>query len=184
MPEREVFDLYTADRAKTDQMVFRGEPIPVGFYHLVVHICIFDSCGRMLIQQRQPFKQGFSNLWDVSVGGSAVHGDNSQSAAERETFEELGLKVDLTDMRPALTINWERGFDDYYVLKKDVDLNELHLQYEEVQSVRWAALEEIEEMIDEGTFIPYEKGLIHLLFHLKDHSSAHTKPDPTAKQKG
>jgi isopentenyldiphosphate isomerase len=157
----------------------RGDPTPEGFYRLVVHVCIFNPEGQMLIQQRQPFKRGWSNLWDITVGGSAVSGDSSRSAAERETFEELGLPIDLSDIRPTLTIYWEHGFDDYYVLTRSVDLNTLHLQYEEVQAVRWASKEEILQMIDSGLFIPYEKSLIELLFFRRDHRSSHTREDPT-----
>ena len=175
----ELFDLYTADREKTDRTMVRGDPTPEGFYRLVVHVCIFNPEGQMLIQQRQPFKRGWSNLWDITVGGSAVSGDSSRSAAERETFEELGLPINLSDIRPTLTIYWEHGFDDYYVLTRSVDLNTLHLQYEEVQAVRWASKEEILQMIDSGLFIPYEKSLIELLFFRRDHRSSHTREDPT-----
>ena len=175
----ELFDLYTAEREKTNRTMARGEPTPEGFYRLVVHVCIFDREGRMLIQQRQPFKKGWSNLWDVTVGGHAAAGDSSRSAAERETKEELGLSVDLKDVRPTLTLHWEHGFDDYYVLTRQVDLTSLQLQYEEVQAVRWATKEEILHMIDDGTFIPYEKSLIELLFFRREHRGAHTRSDPT-----
>ncbi len=177
----EIFDLYTAEREKTGKTMVRGEPVPEGFYRLVVHVCIFHPDGRMLIQQRQPFKSGWSNFWDVSVGGSAVSGDSSRSAAERETLEELGLSIDLSEDRPTLTIHWEHGFDDYYVLTMPVDLQALHLQYEEVQKVRWATMEEILQMIGDGQFIPYEKSLIELLFFRKDHRGAHTGSDPTKR---
>ena len=174
----ELFDLYTADRVKTDRTMVRGEPTPEGCYRLVVHVCIFNREGQMLIQQRQPFKRGWSNLWDITVGGSAISGDNSQSAAERETREELGLEIDLADVRPTMTICWEHGFDDYYIVNRPVELESLRLQPEEVQKVRWASEEEILEMIDDGRFIPYDKSLIELLFFRKDHRSAHTKNDP------
>ena len=173
----ELFDLYTADREKTGKTMVRGEPTPEGYYRLVVHICIFDGQGRMLIQQRQPFKHGWSNMWDISVGGSAVAGDDSRSAAERETREELGLEIDLKDERPTMTIYWEHGFDDYYVLTRNVDLDTLTLQPEEVQTVRWAEKEEILQMIDDRTFIPYEKSLIELLFYRRNHRSSHTRND-------
>ena len=142
----ELFDLYTKDRVKNGRTMVRGEPVPEGCYRIVVHICIFDSDGRMLIQQRQPFKHGWSNMWDITVGGSAIAGDDSRSAAERETREELGLEIDLSEVRPSLTLHWEHGFDDYYLLTQDVDPESLHLQYEEVQTVRWASLEEILEV--------------------------------------
>ena len=175
----ELFDLATADREKTGKTMVRGEPTPAGYYRMVVHVCIFDSEGRMLIQQRQPFKQGWSNLWDITVGGSAVAGDSSRSAAERETYEELGLAVDLAEVRPTLSLNWEEGFDDFYALTREIDLQTLRLQYEEVQAVRWATKAEIIRMIDSGEFIPYEKNLIGLLFARRNHRSAHTGKDPT-----
>ncbi|MBQ4396316.1 MAG: NUDIX domain-containing protein [Clostridia bacterium] len=171
----ERIDLYTADREKTGLTIVRGQPIPEGFYMLVVHICLFDEEGRMLIQQRQPFKKDWSDLWDVSVGGLAVAGDSSRSAAQRETREELGLVIDLSHERPAVTIHFPFGFDDYYVLTRKVDLAALHLQYEEVQNVRWADKSEILRMIDDGAFIPYEKSLIELLFSRRCNRSAHTR---------
>ncbi len=177
----ELFDLYTADRQKTGRTMVCGEPTPEGFYRLVVHVCIFDSEGRMLIQQRQPFKDGWSNLWDISVGGSAQAGDSSRGAAERETREELGLDLDLSDVRPSMTIHWENGFDDYYILNLPVDLASLRLQPEEVQAVRWATEEEILQMIDDGRFIPYEKSQISLLFFRRNHRSSHTKSDWTGR---
>lgn len=109
----------------------------------------------MLIQQRQPFKEGWNNMWDLTVGGSAVAGDTSSQAAEREVFEELGLKIDLSDVRPDFTITFPTGFDDYYLIRKDVELSELVLQETEVQRARWADKEEILKMQEEGTFIPY-----------------------------
>ena len=175
----ELFDLYTADRVKTGRTMVRGDAVPEGCYRIVVHVCIFDPEGRMLIQQRQPFKEGWSNMWDITVGGSAVAGDTSRTAAERETREEIGLDIDLTDVCPSLTLYWEHGFDDYYLLTRELDPASLHLQYEEVQTVRWATREEIHRMIDDGEFIPYEKGLIDLLFFQRNHRGAHTRRDTT-----
>lgn len=177
--KQEMLDLYTADREKTGRTICRGEPTPEGFYRLVVHVCIFSPDGRMLIQQRQPFKKGWSNLWDITVGGCAVAGDDSRFAAERETREELGLAIDLRDERPTMTIYWEQGFDDYYVLTQQVDTDALKLQYEEVQAVRWATKEEILQMIDSGEFIPYEKSQIELLFYRRNHRGSHTRKDET-----
>lgn len=160
----ELWDVYDINRNKTKRTWVRGEELQPGDFHLVIHVCIFNSNGDMLIQQRQPFKEGWSNMWDLTVGGSATTGDTSQTAAQRELYEEIGLKLDLQQMRPHLTINFERGFDDYYLIEEDVQLHTLTLQYEEVQSVKWASKEEILTMIKNGEFIPYYESLIQLLF--------------------
>ena len=78
-----------------------------------------------------------------------------------------------------MTICWEHGFDDYYIVNRPVELESLRLQPEEVQKVRWASEEEILEMIDDGRFIPYDKSLIELLFFRKNHRSSHTRRDWT-----
>lgn len=169
----EVWDLYDKDRIKTDKQMYRGDPVPEGFYRIVVHIAIFDSQGRMLIQQRQPFKKGFGGLWDISVGGSAIAGDTSSAAAEREVCEELGLNIDLSNERPTFTVNFNGGFDDVYLLNLDVDISKVTLQESEVCAVKWATREEILEMIDNGEFIPYHKAAIELMFLMKDKRSMH-----------
>lgn len=171
----EIWDLYDKDRIKTGETMVRGSKFKENTYHLVVHVCIFNLEGKMLIQQRQPFKDGWPNMWDITVGGSAVSGDTSQLAAEREVYEEIGYKLSLDGIRPSLTINFDKGFDDIYLIQKDVDISKLKLQYEEVQSVKWASKEEILSMIDEEIFIPYHKSLIDLLFFMRASKNSHTR---------
>lgn len=122
----------------------------------------------MLIQQRQPFKQPWPNKWDISIGGSAIKGETSQIAATRETFEELGINLDLDSIRPQMTINFPQGFDDIYLVTKDIDLNELKLQAQEVQKVKWTSQNEIIEMIENGNFIPYFPNLIKTFFDMQN----------------
>ncbi len=171
----ELWDVYDVDRNKTDRTMVRGEAFAEGDYHLVVHVCIFNSKGELLIQQRQSFKEGWPNMWDVSVGGSAVQGDNSRTAAEREVLEELGIKLDLQEVRPHLTINFSKGFDDVYLIEKDIDLSELHLQYEEVQNAKWTTKEEVLHMIESGEFIPYYPSFISLIFDIRKDYGCHMK---------
>ena len=169
----ELWDLYDRDRTPTGEVHQRGKPVPADRYHLVVHVVIFNSRGEMLIQQRQPFKEGWPNLWDVTVGGSAVAGDTSRTAAQRETMEEIGLAIDLTDELPKMTLPFDCGFDDIYTLTMDVDLSTLTLQESEVQAVKWATEAEILTLMDSGQFLPYHKSLIQLLFAMKDSRGAH-----------
>ena len=157
--------------------MIRGYKTPDGFYRMVVHICIFSSDGKMLVQQRQPFKKCWSNMWDVSVGGSAVSGDSSLSAAIREVCEELGIVLEPSQLRRFITIEDESVFDDWYAVNKDIDISELKLQPEEVQNAKWADIDEIKSMIDEGIFIPYHKSFIDLLFHFSHNSGTRTKGD-------
>ena len=169
----ELWDLYDRDRIPTGETHERGKPLPKGRYHMVVHVVIFNSQGQMLIQQRQPFKEGWPNLWDITVGGSAVAGDTSRTAAQREVMEEIGLAIDLSEEQPKLTLPFDCGFDDIYTLVMDVDLSALTLQESEVQAVRWAGEEEILAMLADRRFIPYHQAFIQLLFALRHSRGAH-----------
>ena len=163
----EYLDMYDEDRRPTGETVERFGGFPDGGLHMVVHVCIFDRRGRMLIQRRQETKAAWPDRWDLSAGGCALAGETSRQAASRETREELGFDPALEGVRPALTVNFSRGFDDLYLIERDVDVQNLRLQAEEVMDVRWAAREEVLQMIDAGAFIPYRKSLIELLFDMR-----------------
>ena len=85
----------------------------------------------------------------------------------RELEEEIGLKLDLSQTRPHLTVNFDEGFDDIYLVEMEVDLNELTLQESEVQAVKWADEATILQMIRQHEFIPYHEPMIPLLFAMR-----------------
>ena len=163
----ELWDIYDINHIKKGKTVVRGDRIEEGDYRIMVHICIFNSEGKMLIQHRTSTKDCWPGLWDLSAGGSAVSGDTSGKAAEREAFEEIGVKLDLENTLPHLSVNFNRGFDDIYLVEKDIDINSLVLQKEEVTEVKWADADEICRLIDEKVFIPYHKNLIRLFFDMR-----------------
>lgn len=176
----ELWDLYDENRVKLGKTMVRGEKQPDSAYRIVVHACIFNSQGEMLIQQRQPFKSGWSNMWDITVGGSAVSGDSSRTAVERELFEELGIDMSFAGIMPALTVNVEGVFDDIYIaVSDDIDISMLKLQYSEVKEVKWATRDEILNLIKMGSFIPYHKSFIDLLFFMREGSGVRTGDDNT-----
>ncbi len=168
--EKELWDIYDVDRVLTGKTHVRGNPLGKNEYHLVVHICIFNSKNELLIQKRQPWKEGWPDMWDLSAAGSALAGESSIMAAERETREELGYELDLTGERPYFTFNFIGGFDDFYLVKRDVELSRLTPQYEEVQAVKWAGKEEVFQLAREGKFVPYY--FLDVLFEMRGHIGA------------
>lgn len=171
----ETWDIYDINRQKTDKKMIRGSEIKNGDYHLVVSVCVFNNKNEMIIQQRQKDKHGWPNRWDITAAGSATAGETSLQAAQRELLEEIGLKGSFQNTRPILSVNFSRGFQDYYCITQDVDLNTLTLQQEEVQAVKWASREIIMQMIDNEEFIPYYKSLINALFDMRDSTGSHVK---------
>ena len=179
----ELWDLYDSDRRLNGKTMVRGEPVPEGCWHIVVHICLFNRKGEMLIQQRQLFKEGWSGLWDVTTGGSSVAGDTSSSAAERELFEEVGIRLSFEDRVPDFSFGdrYSNVLDDWYFADGEADPDSLTLQYEEVKQVKWASKEEILSMIGDGSFIPYHPSFIELLFCLHAKGSLRFGGDHTVQ---
>ena len=93
MKNMEKWDLYTKYREKTGREHVRGDKIPEGFYHLVVHIWIRNCKGEYLISQRSANRPTSPLMWEC-VGGSVLMGESSIDGALREVKEEVGLDLE------------------------------------------------------------------------------------------
>ena len=118
-----------------------------GDYHLVIHVCIFNSKNELLIQRRHPDKIGWPGIWDISAAGSALQDEDSRMAAIREVKEELGIEINLDGLRPHFTINFDQGFDDYWFIEQEIDLKDITLQP--------VKEDELIKLLKDGQFIPY-----------------------------
>ncbi len=164
----EYLDLYDINRTKTGEIIARGTKMPKDRYRLVVRVIIFNSEGKMLIQQRAADRNSYPNMWDFSVGGSVEAGETSSQGAERELLEELGLKYAISGTLPSFSINFEQGFDDFYIINLDINAEDVVLQKEEVQAVKWADKNEIISMIRKGEFICFRESLVDLVFSFNE----------------
>ena len=164
----ELVDLYDENRIPLGRTAERHAPKGIGEHRIVVHVCVFDSRGRLLIQKRTLEKRIWPGLWDVTVGGGVDAGETSRQGAEREFREELGYPLDLTGLRPSVTVNFPEGFDDFFIVNLDLDERSLALQKEEVSAVRWVTLEELLAMEKSGEFIPYPDGFLEFLFSMRN----------------
>ena len=160
----EMIDLYDADRVRLGKLAEKEAKMKKGEFRMVVHICVINSKGQLLIQQRSSTKKNFPNVWDLTLGGNVQAGENARMAAQRELEEELGLKVDFSEIRPLYTFNFKEGFDDMFVIEKDVKASDIKFVDGEVQAVKWATREEILSLIEQKKFIQYFPSIINLIF--------------------
>jgi isopentenyldiphosphate isomerase len=74
--------------------------------HRSIHILLYDSQGRLVIQKRHPGKQTFPGYWDLSCSGHVEESDYLGGpderldevyalVAARELEEELGVRAEL-----------------------------------------------------------------------------------------
>lgn len=144
----EYFDLYTADRRKLGRKIQRGVPVPHGEYHIVVQIMSVNSKGEILLTQRVPQKTS-GGRWECS-GGCAVSGETSREAAVRELFEETGIRAVPSEISLEWTLTTDSMLRDFYMVHKDVGLDQLVLQSTEVCAAKWVSFDRLEEMAENG----------------------------------
>ena len=141
-------DLYDENKKLTGETIYKGETVPKGRYYITVVIFIQNSENNFLIQKRVVKKDG---KW-ATTGGHPVSGESSKQGIITEIREELGISVNNENMQLFKTIKTEDDFVDLYYLKEDIDINNVKLQEEEVDEVKWASVNEINEMIRKKEF--------------------------------
>lgn len=114
---------------------------------------IMNQRGQFLLQQRVASARKFSNMWG-QTGGGAQSGEDSWQCCIRESVEELGIKPDLNNSVFIGTFKRPKDFVDVWLVHSDANLNDLKLQQDEVQSVKWVSRNEIKDMLNQGIFIP------------------------------
>ena len=141
-------DLYDENKKLTGETILKGEPVPKGRYYITVVIFIQNESGEFLIQKRVMKKDG---KW-ATTGGHPVSGESSKQGIITEIKEELGIDVESRNIQLFKTIKTEDDFVELYYLKENVNINDVIVQQEEVEKVKWASIEEIKYMIQNNEF--------------------------------
>lgn len=148
----EIWDILAQDGKQTGNTIKKGEPIPEGFYHLGADVWIINDKNQILIQKRSPKKRQSPNVWAMT-GGSVIKGETSLQTIERETQEELGIKLNRSDIQFIKYYKTGTVWLDTYFIRQDVDLQDIIMQEDEVCDVKWATYEEVEELFESNQFI-------------------------------
>lgn len=144
-------DLYDENRVLTREKIEKHDPVPAGRYYVTVMVFMENSKGEILLQQRSAAKGG---QW-ATAGGHPKSGETSLVGMRTEIEEEIGVCVLDDELTLFKTIQTEDDFVDFYYLKKDILVEEIKMQDEEVQNVKWFSKEKVEEMILDGTFFKW-----------------------------
>lgn len=158
----EMWDIYDKDKKRTGRTMKRNDwCLKDGEYHLTVLGVIARPDGKYLITQRVMTKAWAPGWWEVS-GGAAMAGEASEEAVAREVSEETGLDVSKANGGYAFTYKRENPgegdnyFVDVYRFEMDVTENDVHLQEAETEGFRFATVEEIKALAEQGIFLHYD----------------------------
>ena len=127
----ELLDIYVNNGHKTNKQVIRGDKNTVlnDNEHIAVSIIFIEnSNGEFLIQKTSKDRgNDFS-----STGGHVTNGETPLEAVKREVKEELGVSIDNDDIKYLGFIIYDIPIRFLYYLKKDIKLEDIKVQKEEV----------------------------------------------------
>ena len=151
--DNELWDVYDRNRIYTGKTHRRGDLIPEGDYHLVVHACIQNTDGRILLTKRCAEK-GFPHKWEWT-GGSVLKGEDSLSAAIREVKEETGLTVHGENGTMLKSMRRINDFVDFWLFRESFDISSVCLQAGETCDARLVDPDEFLDMVNGEELMPY-----------------------------
>lgn len=150
----ELWDLYNENRELTGKKHIRGNVIPEGCFHLVVHVWIKNSKGEFLISQRAADRPTFPLMWEC-VGGSVIKGENSLQGALREVKEEVGIDL-ASNSGELLFSKIRKNFNDIvdvWLFQYDGDVSLNNATTDEVAQTVWMSGNEIRELFEQNQFV-------------------------------
>ena len=117
-------------------------------WHIHVGIWIMNEKGKLLFQKRSPNKKVNPNKW-TRTGGHVDSGETPLIGIQRETEEEIGVKIPI-DSIELINIKKqprERGrhFTYSYFAFVNYKLEDYTMQKEEVADLKYITIEEMEE---------------------------------------
>lgn len=144
----EYTDLYDENKNLTGEKLFREKGtkliVPKGRYSIVVLAFIENSKGEFLFQMTSKRKK---NVW-ATTGGHVKSGQTSKEAIIEEIKEELGIDINEDEVKLFKTYKYDDAFKDVFYIKKDIDINSLTYEKDEVEYVKYLTKDKILDLIN------------------------------------
>ena len=146
----ELLQVFDADKNMLNEYVERDKKLklPEGKYFMIILLFIQNNEGKFLIQKTSKEK---GSEYAVT-GGHVTYKDDAITTCIKEAEEELGLTLSEDDLEEIDVLKHDVGYVAIYYLKKNIDINALTLQEDEVESISWMSTDEINNLINENNF--------------------------------
>ncbi|MBA4374348.1 MAG: NUDIX hydrolase [Thermodesulfovibrio sp.] len=144
----EIVDIYGRVIGRAERAVLHADP---SLIHRVVHVLVFDSNGRLLLQKRSLNKDVAPGKWDTSVGGHINPGEDPPAAAAREMEEELGVSGCSMEFLYTYLFSNHRESELVYTFRCFYE-GKIDFNQEEIDAVRLWTLAEIQDSLEKEIF--------------------------------
>lgn len=142
----EYLNLYDKEGNLTNEKGIRGEKTDklIG----IVIIFIENSNGEFLIQKTSKSRE---NVY-ATTGGHVSYGSTFKETVINEVKEELGIDISNDDIIEMNTYIREKIIQKVYYLKKNININNIIIQEDEVEKIEWLSKKQINKIIDNNEF--------------------------------
>ena len=169
----EFLDVVDENGQPTGKVVSREQAHREGIRHRTAHVWIIRDRGEgteVLLQKRTMDKDSFPGCYDISSAGHIPAGMDFVESALRELKEELGISAaadqliyvgDLSISNSAVFHDApfvDDQFSRVFCLVRDIEPEDLTLQPEEVETVKWLDLQKCKAFVHASfEHIPFEE---------------------------
>lgn len=128
-------------------------------YHKPVWIWIINDKSEILVQKRALTKKNSPGKWDMPSAGHIAAGESITESCIRETREELGLYVNQDNFIFLKQFVNQKGWElvQVFLLKNNTKVENMKLQKEEVEQVKWLNYYEFVKLFYSDEFCNHEK---------------------------
>ena len=165
----ELIDIVDENGIPTGETIDRTDAHRTGTRHRTTHIWIVrrrEDKVQILLQKRAKYKDSFPGCYDISSAGHIPAGVDFVDSGLRELQEELSIVIDPAEL---IECGLHRTFAQkefhghpyvdnqvakVFLLWKDMEIEDMVLQEEEIESVMWMDFEDCKEAV-RGRTIPH-----------------------------
>jgi isopentenyl-diphosphate Delta-isomerase len=148
----ELLDIVNDEDVIIDQQM-RSVAHQLGLQHRGVHVFLFTSDGKMLVQKRSKDRAQYSSALDCSVSEHVKAGEGYLETAIRGMKEEMG--VEGIEVKPLVKFRMEYGPNDNEIstlFEGVVDPAKVKFDPIEIEEINYYTLNELQQMVNEGEF--------------------------------
>ena len=148
----ELLDVYDSQGNVTGRKIVRGDKSEIlgpDEHIAIAVIFIENNNGEFLIQKTSKEKGGeFS-----STGGHVDSGETPLMSIKREVLEELGVNIENDNIYEYGFLSFDMPLRYLFYIKKDIPIDTIIVQDEEVEYVKYMSVSEINKLIDTGQML-------------------------------
>lgn len=143
----EILDIYDDNGKPTGKTIIRGDKSIklTSNEHIALTVIFIENEKHEFLMQMTSIEK---DSVFATTGGHVESGETPLQAIIREVDEELGIDISNEDIKELGYISYDIPLRFIFYLKKDIDINSLNLQKDEVAYVRYMSIDQINHLIE------------------------------------